>query len=62
MRESVLIRKNSLSKRADNYRLIFDFNGALAETEGAHGKLLTEAFTLIKNLLLTGIYLKPCSI
>ena len=41
MKESVLIRKNSLSKRADNYRLMFDFNGAQAETEGAHKKVLT---------------------
>ena len=52
MKVNVLLRNNSLSKRADNYRLIFDFNGALAETEGAHGKLLTEAFTLIKKFVI----------
>ena len=50
MRESVLIRKNSLSKRADNYRLIFDFNGALAETEGAHGKAFNKGFHFNKQI------------
>ena len=50
MKENMLTRNNSLSKRADNDGFIFDFNATHAETEGAHGKAFNKGFHFNKQI------------